>query len=61
MSKIDGICMGNWLPFSFLCLKVGRVTGHLAIGFCGEVTGHLPYATGHLYCSFSALTLKAVL
>ena len=73
MSKIDGIGMGDWSPFSFLCLKVGRVTGclairfrgeatgHLAIGFCGEVTGHLPYVTGHLYCSFSGLILKAVL
>ena len=61
MSRIDGICMGDWLPFSFLCSKVGRATGCLAIGFHGEVTGHLLYATGHLYCSFSGLILKAVL
>ena len=66
MSKIDGICTGNWSPFSFLCSKVGRVTGHLAIGFCGEATGCLAIefhveATSCLYCSFSGLILEAVL
>ena len=61
MSKIDGICMGDWLPFCFLCSRVGRVTSCLAIGFCGKVTGHLLHTTGFLYSSFSALILKAVL
>ena len=60
MSKIDGVCMGSWSSFCFLRSKVGRVTGRLTIRFCGEVTGHLLYTTGHLYCGFSALILEGV-
>ena len=60
MSKIDGVCTGNWPSFCFLGSRVSRVTGCLTIGFHGEATGHLLYATGHLYCSFSALILEGV-
>ena len=55
-----GVCTGNWLSFCFLHSKVCRATGHLTIGFHEEVTGCLLYATGHLYCCFSALILDAV-
>ena len=60
MSKIDGVGTGNWLSFCFLCSKVCWLTGHLTIGFCGEVTGHLLYTTGHLWCGFLALILDGV-
>ena len=48
MSKIDGVCMGNWPSFYFLHSKVGQATGHLL------------YTMGHLWCSFSALILEGV-
>ena len=58
MSKIDGVCMlpvnvcmvsvASCPSFCFLRSKVCWVTGHLTIGFCGEATGRLLYATGHL-------------
>ena len=63
MSKIDGVCM---LPvvscpsFCFLRSKVVHATGRLTIGFHGEATGHLLYATGHLWCGFLALILEGV-
>ena len=60
MSKIDGVCMGSLPSFCFLRSKVCWLTGHLTIGFRGEATGHLLYATGHLWCSFSALILEGV-
>ena len=70
MSKIDGVCtllvsvcmvpVTSGPSFCFLCSKVIWPTGRLTIGFRGEATGHLLYATGHLYCSFSALILEGV-
>ena len=63
MSKIDGVCtlpVASCPTFCFLHSKVVRVTGCLTIRFRGEVTGHLLYATGHLWCGFSALILEGV-
>ena len=60
MSKIDGVCTGNSPSFCFLHSKAGWPTGQLTIGFHGEATGHLLYATGHLWCGFSALILEGI-
>ena len=59
-SQIDGVCMVNWPSFCFLHSKVGWAAGCLTIRFHGEVTGHLLYATGHLWCSFLALILSCI-
>ena len=51
MSKIDGVCtlpVASCPSFCFLHSKVIWLTGHLTIGFHGEATGHLLYATGRL-------------